>query len=212
MCRMPSRISRTTARTLQVYPIDTGRLRKVVELVAEKSGWGRKLPPRHGLGIAVHRSFVTYVAAVVEAAVDEKGNLSIPRVDVAVDCGHYVNPDRIRSQIEGAVIMGIGLAMKTQITFKDGKVMQSNFDDYEVTRMPEMPGVTNVHITPANYALPPGGNRRAGRAADRAGTDQCDLCGDRKADQNLADWTAIDILTHCWAKRAPVRTQRPAFN
>jgi isoquinoline 1-oxidoreductase beta subunit len=142
---------------VQVYPIDAGRLRKVVELAAEKSEWGRKLPPRHGLGIAAHRSFVTYVAAVVEAAVDEKGNLSIPRVDVAVDCGHYVNPDRIRSQIEGAVIMGIGLAMKTQITFKDGKVMQSNFDDYEVTRMPEMPGVTNVHITPANYALPPGG-------------------------------------------------------
>jgi isoquinoline 1-oxidoreductase beta subunit len=142
---------------VQVYPIDTGRLRKVVELAAEKSGWGRKLPPRHGLGIAVHRSFVTYVAAVVEAAVDDKGNLSIPRVDVAVDCGHYVNPDRIRSQIEGAVIMGIGLATKSQITFKDGKVMQSNFDDYEVTRMPEMPGVTNVHITPANYALPPGG-------------------------------------------------------
>jgi isoquinoline 1-oxidoreductase beta subunit len=142
---------------VQVYPIDAGRLRKVVELAADKSEWGRKLPPRHGLGIAAHRSFVTYVAAVVEAAVDEKGNLSIPRVDVAVDCGHYVNPDRIRSQIEGAVIMGIGLAMNTQITFKDGKVMQSNFDDYEVTRMPEMPGVTNVHITPANYALPPGG-------------------------------------------------------
>ena len=142
---------------VQVYPIDAGRLRKVVELAAEKSGWGRKLPPRHGLGIAAHRSFVTYVAAVVEAAVDEKGNLSIPRVDVAVDCGHYVNPERIRSQIEGAVIMGIGLAMKTEITFKDGKVMQSNFHDYEVTRMPEMPAVTNVHITPANYELPPGG-------------------------------------------------------
>jgi isoquinoline 1-oxidoreductase beta subunit len=141
----------------QVYPVDTGRLRKLVELVAEKAEWGRKMPPRHGLGIAVHRCFASYVAAVVEAAVDEKGNLSIPRVDVAVDCGHYVNPERIRSQIEGAVIMGIGLAMKSQITFKDGKVVQSNFDDYEVTRMPEMPGVTNVHITPANYALPPGG-------------------------------------------------------
>jgi isoquinoline 1-oxidoreductase beta subunit len=141
----------------KVYPIDAGRLRKLVELVAEKAEWGRKLPPRHGLGIAVHRSFVTYVAAVVEAAVDEKGNLTIPRVDVAVDCGHYVNPDRIRSQLEGAVIMGIGLATKTQITFKDGKVVQSNFDDYEVSRMPETPGITNVHITPADYALPPGG-------------------------------------------------------
>ena len=90
--------------------------------------------------------------------------------------------------------MGIGLAMKTQITFKDGKVMQSNFDDYEVTRMPEMPAVTNVHITPANYELPPGGNRRTQRAANRAGTDQCDLCCDRKAHSNLADWTAIDSV------------------
>jgi len=140
-----------------VYPIDTGRLRKVVELVADKGEWGRKLPARHGLGIAAHRSFTTYVAVIVEAAVDDAGKLSIPRVDIAIDPGHFVNPDRIRSQLQGAVIMGIGLAMSSQITYKNGRVVQSNFDDYLVTRMPDMPQVTNVHITPADYKLPPGG-------------------------------------------------------
>jgi isoquinoline 1-oxidoreductase beta subunit len=84
-----------------VYPIDTARLRRVVELVAEKAGWGGKLPERQGRGIAVHRSFLSYVATVVHAAIDGKGQLSIPRVDVAVDCGAYVNPDRIRRRWRG---------------------------------------------------------------------------------------------------------------
>ena len=74
----------------------------------KRRDWGRKLPTGHGLGLAVHRSFVTYVATVVEAAVDDKGNVTVPRVDVAVDCGPTVNPDRVRSQMEGAVIMGWG--------------------------------------------------------------------------------------------------------
>ena len=141
----------------QIYPVDTARLRKVLELAADKAGWGRKMAAGHGLGVAVHRSFVSYVATVVEAAVDAKGNLSVPRVDVAIDCGHFVNPDRVRSQMEGAVIMGLGLAMKTAITFKDGRVMQSNFDDYEVTRINETPAETHVHITPSDYSVPPGG-------------------------------------------------------
>ncbi|MBV8566393.1 MAG: xanthine dehydrogenase family protein molybdopterin-binding subunit [Methylobacteriaceae bacterium] len=140
-----------------VYPIDTGRLRKVVELVTEKAGWGRKLPPGHGLGLAVHRSFVTYVAAVVEAAVDDKGNVTVPRVDIAIDCGPTVNPDRVRSQMEGAAIMGLSLAMKSEISFKDGKVLQSNFDDYEVLRINEAPGETHVHIAPHGYDVLPGG-------------------------------------------------------
>ncbi|MBV9704339.1 MAG: xanthine dehydrogenase family protein molybdopterin-binding subunit, partial [Methylobacteriaceae bacterium] len=140
-----------------VYPIDTGRLRKVVELVTEKAGWGRKLPPGHGLGLAVHRSFVTYVAAVVEAAVDDKGNVTVPRVDIAIDCGPTVNPDRVRSQMEGAAIMGLSLAMKSEISFKDGKVLQSNFDDYEVLRINEAPGETHVHIVPHGYDVLPGG-------------------------------------------------------
>ena len=77
------------------YPIDTARLRKVVELVAEKGGWGTSVPKGHGLGIAVHRSFVSYIATIVEVAVDDKGKLTVPRVDTAIDCGTYVNPERI---------------------------------------------------------------------------------------------------------------------
>jgi len=139
------------------YPIDTGRLRKVVELVTDKAGWGRKLPPGHGLGLAVHRSFVTYVSTVVEAAVDDKGNVTVPRVDIAVDCGPTVNPDRVRSQMEGAVIMGLGLAMMTEISFKDGRVQQSNFDDYQVLRISDAPRETHVHIVPHGFDVPLGG-------------------------------------------------------
>jgi isoquinoline 1-oxidoreductase beta subunit len=139
------------------YPIDTGRLRGVVELVTDKAGWGRQVPKGHGLGLAVHRSFVTYVAAVVEAAVDEKGNLTVPRVDVAIDCGPTVNPDRVRSQLEGAVIMGLGLAMKSEISFKNGRVQQNNFDDYQVTRIDDAPRETHVYIVPHGYDLLPGG-------------------------------------------------------
>jgi len=141
----------------EVYPIDTARLRRVVELAAEKGEWGRKLPPRHGLGIAVHRSFVSYIATVVEVAVDPKGNVSVPRVDVAVDCGFFVNPERVRSQIEGACVMGLGLALRSEITFKDGRVEQSNFNDFEVARINESPRETRVHIVPANVNVPPGG-------------------------------------------------------
>jgi isoquinoline 1-oxidoreductase beta subunit len=140
-----------------VYPIEIARLRRVVELAAERAEWGRKLPPRHGLGIAVHRSFVTYVATVVEAAVDDEGNVAVPRVDVAVDCGAYVNPERIRSQIEGACIMGLSLALKGEITFKNGRVEQGNFDDYDIVRMNEAPRVTNVHLVETGFDVPPGG-------------------------------------------------------
>ena len=139
------------------YPIDTGRLRNVVALATEKAGWGRRMPPGHGLGLAVHRSFVTYVAAVIEAAVDNRGNLSVPRVDIAVDCGPTVNPDRVRAQMEGAAIMGLSIAMKGEITFKGGRVQQRNFDDYEVLRISEAPAETHVHIVPHGYDLPPGG-------------------------------------------------------
>src|SRR5262249_19164463 len=88
------------------YPVDTGRLRRVVEIAARAADWGRQMPKGHGLGIAAHYSFVTYVAAVAEVAVDDKGQLTIPRVDIAVDCGASVNPDRVRSQMEGACVMG----------------------------------------------------------------------------------------------------------
>jgi isoquinoline 1-oxidoreductase beta subunit len=140
-----------------VYPVDTGRLRKVTELVADKAGWGRKLPPGHGLGIAAHRSFVSYIATVVEVAVDAKGNLSVPRVDTAIDCGFYVNSERIRSQIEGAAVMGLSLAKYGEITLKNGRVEQSNFNDYPVVRHDESPAVTNTHIVENSIDVPSSG-------------------------------------------------------
>jgi isoquinoline 1-oxidoreductase beta subunit len=139
------------------YPIDTARLRRVVEVVAEKGGWGRSIPKGHGLGIAAHRSFVSYIATIVEASVDEKGKLVVHRVDTAIDCGMFVNPERIQSQIEGAAIMGLSLAKYGEITFKDGKVQQGNFDDFPVIRLDEAPLVTNVHIVPADPDTPPSG-------------------------------------------------------
>jgi isoquinoline 1-oxidoreductase subunit beta len=142
---------------LDSYPIDAGRLRGVVELVAEKSGWGRPMPAGHALGIAVHRSFVSYAATVVEVAIDAKGNLTVPRVDTAIDCGTFVNPERIESQIQGAAVMGLALAKYGEVTFKDGRVVQNNFDDFVVTRIDEAPVVTNVHIVQSGPDTPPSG-------------------------------------------------------
>src|SRR6202012_2810371 len=140
-----------------VYPVDTGRLRKVTELVAEKAGWGRKMAPGTGLGIAAHRSFVSYIATVVEVAIDAKGNLRVPRVDTAIDCGFYVNPERIRSQIEGAAVMGLSLAKHGRITFKDGHPEQSNFDGFAVARIDDAPLDVRVHIVPADWDVPSSG-------------------------------------------------------
>jgi isoquinoline 1-oxidoreductase beta subunit len=139
------------------YPIDTARLRRVVEVVADKGGWGRTVPKGHGLGIAVHRSFVSYIATIVEVSVGEKGKLTVHQVDTAIDCGMFVNPERIQSQIEGAAIMGLSLAKYGEITFKDGKVQQGNFDSFPVVRIDEAPLVTNVHIVPADADTPPSG-------------------------------------------------------
>jgi len=139
------------------YPVDTGRLRRVVETVARESGWGKKLAKGHGLGIAAHYSFVSYIAAVVEVAVDDKGVVTIPRVDMAIDCGATVNPDRVRSQMEGACVMGVGVTTLGEISFKGGRVEQDNFNSYEVTRMDAAPRVIRVHIVPGDYDKPMGG-------------------------------------------------------
>ncbi len=142
---------------VEVYPIDTARLRGVVELVAAKSDWGKGLPPRHGLGIAVHRSFLTYVATVVEAAVDEQGKLAVPRVWTAVDAGFVANPERIHSQMEGAAVMGYALARYGEITFKNGRAEQGNFDSYKVTRIDESPAETQVFIVEHGIDVPSSG-------------------------------------------------------
>ncbi|MBI5086910.1 MAG: xanthine dehydrogenase family protein molybdopterin-binding subunit, partial [Acidobacteria bacterium] len=104
-------------RTLADFPYDTARIRRVVELAAEKSGWANKKPSKgRALGIAALHTFLTSVAAVVEVEVDASGNVTIPRVDYAVDCGAVINPDRVRAQFEGAAVFGTSIAMLGEIT------------------------------------------------------------------------------------------------
>ena len=140
-----------------LYPVDTARLRRVVETAAREAGWGRQLPKGRGLGIAAHYSFVSYVASVVEVAVDPSGAISIPRIDMAVDCGATVNPDRVRAQMEGAAVMGLSIATLGEMSFKTGRAQQQNFDTYELTRMSGAPREIRVHIIPGDYAKPMGG-------------------------------------------------------
>jgi isoquinoline 1-oxidoreductase subunit beta len=140
--------------SLDQYPIDTGRLRAVLDLVAEKSGWGGKLPPRQGRGIAVHRSFLTYVAVVAQVEIGNDGQIKIPRIDMAADCGLIVNPDRVRAQMEGAAIMAISNALYSNITAKQGQIEQGNFDDYQVARTDITPD-TRVYLVESD--APPAG-------------------------------------------------------
>jgi isoquinoline 1-oxidoreductase beta subunit len=138
------------------HPVDTARLRHVVELAAEKAGWGqRRLGPGRGMGIAAHRSFLSYVATVVEVAIDADGGLRIPSVHTAIDCGFVANPDRVRAQMEGAAVMALSSALYGNITFKDGKVEQSNFHDYPVVRLDAAPQAIHTWIVPSEHA--PGG-------------------------------------------------------
>lgn len=140
------------------YPVDTGRLRNVIEVVTREAGWGKSGAKGQAMGLAAHYSFVTYVATVVHVEVSDNGELSIPRVDVAVDCGPQVNPERIRSQIEGATVMGVSLATMGEISFKNGAAVQSNFHDYRITSMMSAPREIHVHLVAASdYDAPLGG-------------------------------------------------------
>jgi isoquinoline 1-oxidoreductase subunit beta len=141
----------------ELYVIDTARLRRVTETAASGAGWGRKLAKGHGLGIAAHYSFVTYVAAVVEVAIDAQGRLEIPRVDIAIDCGAMVNPDRVRAQMEGAIVMGLSNAMLGEVSFDKGRVQQDNFNGYQLLRMNAAPRRIEVHLIKGDYAQPMGG-------------------------------------------------------
>ena len=141
---------------IEDYPVDTGRLRAVIEKVRDESGWGqRELPKGHGLGIAAHRSFLTYVANVVEVAVDDSGNVTIPNVWTAVDAGLTVHPERCRSQFEGAAVFGASLALMGEITATDGRIDQSNFHDYPVARINQAP--QQVHVWVFENDHPPAG-------------------------------------------------------
>jgi isoquinoline 1-oxidoreductase beta subunit len=130
-----------------VYPIDTGRLRRVTELAAAKAGWGkRKLRKGSGMGIAANQNSLTYVATVVEVEVSDQGRIRIPRVDMAVDAGMIINPDMARAQLEGAAVFGASIALRGEITATRGMIDQSNYHDYPIARMSDAPLQTNVHF------------------------------------------------------------------
>ena len=140
---------------LAKHPVDTGRLGAVAEKVADMADWGRELPEGHGLGIAVHRSFVSYVGAVAQVSVDEQGKLIVHELWIAIDAGTVVNPDRVHSQLEGAGIFGMSLALHGELTTKDGAVVEGNFDSYPMIRMSEAPAEIHSHIMESD--APPGG-------------------------------------------------------
>ncbi|MFM0609965.1 xanthine dehydrogenase family protein molybdopterin-binding subunit [Paraburkholderia sediminicola] len=129
------------------------RMRGVLELAAEKAGWdpAKPLPKGRGRGIAVAEAFKTFVAQVAEVSVDKDGNVKVERVVCAVDCGTPINPDVIAAQMEGGIGFGLGAALHSAITLKDGKVEQNNFDGYQVLRFAEMPKV-EVHIVQSGEA------------------------------------------------------------
>jgi isoquinoline 1-oxidoreductase beta subunit len=141
---------------------NTPRAKAVLELAAEKAGWGTPLPERVGRGVSLQFVFATYLAQVAEVEVAKDGAVRVRRVVCAVDCGTAVNPDTVRAQIQSAIMFGITAALHGEITLKDGRVEQSNFDNYEILRIDQAPAI-EVHIV--NSSEPPGGMGEAGTSA-----------------------------------------------
>jgi isoquinoline 1-oxidoreductase subunit beta len=143
-------------QTYEQYPIDTARFRRVLQTVGEKSGWGKKKQGKgFGMGLAMHRSFLTYAASVAQVQIDNAGKAHIQRVDTALDAGTVVNPEMARNQFEGAAVMGTSIAFYGEITATNGAIDQSNFNDYPVARMNAAPREIHVHIVEND--APPGG-------------------------------------------------------
>jgi isoquinoline 1-oxidoreductase beta subunit len=138
------------------------RAKAVLVLAAEKAGWGQPLPERAGRGVSLQHVFATYMAQVAEVEVSKNGTVRVRRVVCAVDCGTVVNPDTVRAQIQSAIIFGITAALHGEITLKDGRVQQTNFDTYQMVRMDEAPAV-EVHIVQSSQ--PPGGMGECGTSA-----------------------------------------------
>jgi len=130
------------------------RCKNVLQIAAERAGWGQPLAHGRGRGIALCIGFGSFIAQVVEVDVDRSGTVNVPRVWCVVDCGIYVNPDTIRAQMEGGIVFGLSAALYGQITIADGRVEQSNFHDYRVLRMNEAPQI-DVYLVKSAEA--PGG-------------------------------------------------------
>ena len=136
-------------------PVNLARLRGVLDLVAEKSGWGKPLPAGRGRGMAALYSWGTYIAQVAEVTVGKDGSVHVDRVVVAIDCGQVINPDMVQAQMEGGIVFGLTAALYGEITFEGGQTQQTNFNNYSMLRIQEMPRV-EVHIVPSHES--PGGS------------------------------------------------------
>ncbi len=141
------------------YAFKADRMRRAIETVRDKSGWGKPAPAGRARGFAAWWSFVTYVAQVAEVSVGKDGTPRVHRIVTAIDCGIPVNPDGVAQQIEGSIVYGLSAAMKEAITIKGGAVEQSNFHDFELLRIDEMP-VVEVHVIPSTD--PPSGTGEPG--------------------------------------------------
>lgn len=140
---------------LEDYPIDTGRLANVVRIAADMADWGRAMPEGSGLGVAVHRSFLSYVATVIGVTVDDEGRLTIDDVWSAIDAGTVVNRRHVEAQVEGGTLYGLSNALYGAITAKDGAIEQRNFPDWRLMRMNEAP--RRMAVTIVDSDAPPGG-------------------------------------------------------
>jgi isoquinoline 1-oxidoreductase beta subunit len=138
------------------------RAQAVLDLAAEKAGWGQALPKGSGRGVSLQNAFGSYLAAVAEVDVSKEGAVRVHRVVCAMDCGTVVNPDTVQAQIQGSIIFGTTAALYGEITLKNGRIEQTNFDTYQVLRMSEVPAI-EIHIIKSSE--PPGGMGEAGTSA-----------------------------------------------
>jgi isoquinoline 1-oxidoreductase beta subunit len=137
----------------------------VLNLAAEKSGWGEKLPPGIGRGVSLQYAFASFLAHILEVEVTPRGEIKLRKATVAIDCGQRVNPDTIAAQIEGGLIFGLSMAMYSDITHENGRVQQSNFNNYRNLRIDEAPDIRVFQIDSHEH---PGGIGETGTAAASA--------------------------------------------
>jgi isoquinoline 1-oxidoreductase subunit beta len=140
----------------------TPRAKAVLDLAAQKAGWGQPLPKGRGRGVSLQNAFGSTMAHVAEVEVAQDGTVRIRRVTCAVDCGTVVNPDTVQAQIQSGIVFGATAALYGEITLKDGRVEQTNFDSYQMLRMDEAPAI-DVHIVKSSE--PPGGMGETGTSA-----------------------------------------------
>ena len=160
------------------------RLQAALDLVKQKSGWGTPLPARCGRGVSAQAAFGTFIATVVECAVSDAGEIELRRVTTAVDTGQPVNPDTIVAQLQGGLTFGLTAALYGEITLKNGRVEQSNFHDYPLLRINQVPPIGRA---PDQERRSAGRHRRNGYDLRRSRAEKCDLCGDRRGVATHAD-------------------------